>query len=95
MKKVTEKALRQSIAHWVRLRDGKERNDEEPYSKDCALCQRFCKAYWEGSYNEFGNFSSAISGTVRRHYLAIIIFSLLNIVIVVFIFRLLNKKESL
>lgn len=64
-------------------------------AKEILLLTRETLSAVEGSYNEFGNFSSAISGTVRRHYLAIIIFSLLNIVIVVFIFRLLNKNESL
>ncbi len=39
MKKITLKALQQSINHWIRLRDSKERDFEHPGSGSCALCQ--------------------------------------------------------
>lgn len=35
----TLQALRASIAHWERMRDGT--TNEEPVSDECALCQRF------------------------------------------------------
>ena len=34
-------ALKDSIAHWTRLTDGTEREGEEPYADDCALCTMF------------------------------------------------------
>ena len=34
-------ALDLAIAHWARLRDGKEHSDEGPWASDCALCQLF------------------------------------------------------
>ncbi len=37
----TEKALRESIAHWERMRDGKRINQETPQGKYCSLCKLF------------------------------------------------------
>lgn len=37
----TLKALRESIAHWDRLRKGKQRSDEDLDSDSCPLCRLF------------------------------------------------------
>jgi hypothetical protein len=44
MKKVTLKALKQSIAHWERMAAGKASLGENPVAEHCALCQRF--GFW-------------------------------------------------
>lgn len=41
MKPETLKALRESIAHWRRMRDTVDW-DETPRGCDCPLCERFC-----------------------------------------------------
>jgi len=39
----TEKALKDSIAHWERMRDNKRYEIHEyPSASDCALCKLFC-----------------------------------------------------
>jgi hypothetical protein len=37
----TLRALRASIAHWKRMRDGKDRANESPNGSSCALCLRY------------------------------------------------------
>ena len=44
MKKATLKALKQSIAHWERLRDGKQQVNENCEGNSCALCKRFASS---------------------------------------------------
>jgi hypothetical protein len=39
--KITLAALKESIAHWKRLANGKRQKGEEILSSDCALCQTF------------------------------------------------------
>ena len=42
-----DRALGESIAHWVRLRDGKRRDGENCYGSSCACC---CEFYGTASY---------------------------------------------
>jgi hypothetical protein len=35
------RALKESIAHWERLRDGTQSRGEDAYGVDCACCQEF------------------------------------------------------
>ena len=41
MKKVTARALEESIAHWDRLANNKARKEENVGAESCALCGRF------------------------------------------------------
>lgn len=42
MNKETEKALRESIAHWKRMADFGLDGGDRPFSEHCHLCERFC-----------------------------------------------------
>jgi hypothetical protein len=39
------RALRKSIAHWKRMRDGKNKDRESPDSSSCALCLNYGTAF--------------------------------------------------
>jgi hypothetical protein len=41
MTKTALKALKQSIAHWMRLASGKSKQNEDTGRSDCALCAQF------------------------------------------------------
>ncbi len=48
MTKETEQALRESVAHWERMRDGTTIGFESPHGTYCALCRYFFKDYKGG-----------------------------------------------
>lgn len=45
MNKDTLKALKASIKHWERMRDGKKTESDKPLSVYCSLCGRFNENY--------------------------------------------------